>query len=247
MRRYRLDFHELRAFAALVLLVAPSLWLGMPEELSNINTPTFAQTTLPTSVHFPEFSRGYNVQPAQPMRSKYRLTAGPTEAHFYPTSFPDFKIRARFIGSNPNSEMHVTSAPGMETVSPSSWASDLGNPTQVTYRHIYPGVHLVYFGTNQEYRFGFQILSGVDPNLIRISFEGAKSIRLDPEGRLLLSNPAGEVRYRAPIVYQQKRMFPIQAKYFLDASSHVGIRLSPRDHSQPLFVEASMEPFVRAK
>ena len=51
---------------------------------------------------------------------------------------------------------------------------------RVQYEDVYPGVNLVYYGTNQrQLEYDFVIAPGADPNVIRMHFDGVDALRID--------------------------------------------------------------------
>src|SRR6185369_143467 len=69
-------------------------------------------------------------------------------------------------------------------------------------KEIYPGIDVVYYGSQQELEYDFVIGRGANPKLIRFSVEGADQVRLDKTGKLLLSLKHGEVSLNKPVIYQ---------------------------------------------
>jgi hypothetical protein len=68
---------------------------------------------------------------------------------------------------------------------------------------IYPGVDLVFYGKGGNLEYDLVIGPGADPRLIRFDLHGAKGIRLAREGGLVIPTEAGEVRWKAPVIYQK--------------------------------------------
>jgi uncharacterized protein (TIGR03437 family) len=75
----------------------------------------------------------------------------------------------------------------------------------VRYRGVYPGVDLVFrAGEREALEHDFVVAPGADPSRIRIRFEGATDITIDPEGDLVLTLENSVVRHRRPVIYQEE-------------------------------------------
>jgi hypothetical protein len=82
------------------------------------------------------------------------------------------------------------------------WRRNIPTYRKAYFKDIYPGIDVVYYGTQQELEYDFVIGPGANPKLIRFSVEGADKIRLDKSGKLLLSLKHGEVSLNKPVIYQ---------------------------------------------
>src|SRR5439155_1150007 len=70
---------------------------------------------------------------------------------------------------------------------------------------VYPGIDLVFYGSNNDLEYDFLVAPGADPTRIRLSFSGMESVHIDHEtGDLLTTIATGaELRTHRPRVYQQ--------------------------------------------
>ncbi len=64
---------------------------------------------------------------------------------------------------------------------------------------------MVYGGNGRELKSEFVVAAGADPSQIRLRYSGARPVRIDAQGGLVI--PAGdrELREEAPTVYQEER------------------------------------------
>ena len=86
---------------------------------------------------------------------------------------------------------------------PSRWHTDIAHYAKVRYGDIYPGVDLVYYGSQGQLEYDLVIAPGADPTAIRLGFEGSAQPTLDAHGNLILGMPGGEVIQQAPVIYQE--------------------------------------------
>ncbi len=98
---------------------------------------------------------------------------------------------------------------------PSQWQRDIPNFSRVKFEEVYPGVDLVYYGTDSDFRlrepggtlrgpqleFDFVVAPGADPKNIRLVLDAATST-IDAYGDLVIATEGGEVRFHKPVAYQ---------------------------------------------
>jgi uncharacterized protein (TIGR03437 family) len=72
---------------------------------------------------------------------------------------------------------------------------------RVRYRNAWPGIDVVFYGSAGQLEYDFIVAPHADPRRIRLEFEGARQIRSEG-GDLVLRTAAGELRQRAPAIYQ---------------------------------------------
>jgi hypothetical protein len=114
-------------------------------------------------------------------------------------------IRMRLEGANSSARISGASPlPGKSSYfignDPAKWHRDIPQFGRVQYEAVYPGVDLVYYGDQGQLEYDFRVAPAADPNQIALSFEGAGT-HID-SGDLVLSTANGDVRFRAPHVYQ---------------------------------------------
>jgi hypothetical protein len=84
----------------------------------------------------------------------------------------------------------------------SQWRTGVPNYRRVAYPEVYPGIDLVYYGNERQLEYDFVVKPGADLRRIRLQFAGARNIRADAAGDLLIDTAGGEIRERKPVVYQ---------------------------------------------
>jgi hypothetical protein len=127
---------------------------------------------------------------------------------------------------------------------PAKWRTKVPNYAKVKYEGIYSGIDLVYYG-NRSYgkegqlEYDFIVAPGADPRRIAIDISGAKRIRRDAQGDLVIKVGAGEIRWHKPVVYQDKdgAKQGIAARYAITDSNRVTFELAKYDASRALFID----------
>jgi hypothetical protein len=122
---------------------------------------------------------------------------------------------------------------------PASWRTNVPTYAKVKFEGVYPGIDLVYYGNQGQLEYDFVVAPGVDPNQIRLKFDGAGKLRLDEKGDLLLGSAGEEVRFEKPVVYQEVagRQQAVEGGYMLASGDRIGFQLGEYDHSQPLVID----------
>ena len=116
-------------------------------------------------------------------------------------------VRMQLAGANP--ELHPIGTeplPGTANYflgnDPAKWHTGVPTYARVRYRGVYPGVDLVYYGNQRQLEYDFVVAPGADPKPIQLRFDGAKSLKLDGAGNLVIAAVNGEVAFQKPVIYQ---------------------------------------------
>lgn len=119
------------------------------------------------------------------------------------------------------------------------WATNVPHYGGVEYRHVYPGVDLVYHGRHGQLEYDFVVAPGADPTAIVIEFAGADIIDIDRAGDLVLHTQEGAVRHLKPVVYQETSggRREIAAHYARRGRHRFGFRLADYDRRRPLVID----------
>ena len=121
---------------------------------------------------------------------------------------------------------------------PSQWGRH-AQFRQATYHGLYPGIDLVLHGDRREVEHDFIVRPGADPSRIRVRFSGQQSLRLSADGTLILSGAAGELRERAPVIYQETSngRRTIRGRYRRISAATLGFQIGHYDRSLPLVID----------
>ena len=126
---------------------------------------------------------------------------------------------------------------------PGRWRTDVPHFGRVRQRSVYPGIDLEYHGSQGYLEYDFVVAPGVDPSVIGLQFDGAKSMMLDAHGDLILRSVAGPLRQRRPLAYQdvdgERRVVP--SRYELRDGSTVGFEVGPYDVSRTLVIDPVLD------
>lgn len=164
-------------------------------------------------------------------------------------------LRMKLIGSNAEPLIRgIGEAPsrsnyfiGRDSV---KWRPNVPVYTGVEYEAVYPGIDMLYYGTDGELEYDFILTPGADPGLIKLGFEGAQGVEIDADGDLVLRTASGDLRQRKPVAYQEVNGIrqEIESRYYLSHNPEssgihepaVGVELGPYDPSKPLTIDPAL-------
>ena len=146
-------------------------------------------------------------------------------------------VRATFLGANDTPQMQGVEAMGranfMRGQDASAWRLGLPTHRKVRYADLYPGVDLVYSGTDGRVKSEFQVAAGADPDNIQLGYSADLSI--DSEGRL----HAGNLIESAPAIYQDSASgrTAVTGRYRLLNTRTAGFQVDAYDRTLPLVID----------
>jgi hypothetical protein len=124
-----------------------------------------------------------------------------------------------------------------------AWHADVPHYAQVRYTSVYPGIDLVYYGTEQgRVEFDFVVAPGRDPARIELGFDRTQQLRLDDGGNLIVSPRAGAraaVTFESPQIYQdiEGTRRTVEGRYVLRGRNRVGLHVRSYDRNRPLVID----------
>jgi len=115
------------------------------------------------------------------------------------------------VGANPRATIvREEPLPGVSNYlignDPRKWRTQIPAYARVRYRQVYPGIDLVYYGTeHSQLEYDFVVVPGADPNAIALHFSGGREPKLTRNGDLTIQLRDGsKLVQRAPVIYQLK-------------------------------------------
>src|SRR3989454_180590 len=122
---------------------------------------------------------------------------------------------------------------------PTKWKTNIPNYSKVRYEGVYPGVDLVFYGSQGRLEYDFVLGAGVNPEVVSLGVEGAKKTRLSLSGDLILRVGGGEVVFQKPSAYQVKGdgRVAVAARFVLTGAKRVGFEVGPHDSRLPLVID----------
>lgn len=163
-------------------------------------------------------------------------------------ALPDGQLTVEWMGANGETAVTGTNPlPGTANVyrgsDASRWQTNLPTYESVTYAALYPGIDLVYDGSEGLLKGTYHVAPGADPSLIGWRYRGGTAVTLDPSGgdlHIALTEKAA-VTEKAPVAYQvvNGRQQPVEAAYRLDGDT-VRFMLGAYDPALPLVIDPTL-------
>jgi len=123
----------------------------------------------------------------------------------------------------------------------SRWRPRIASYARVRYAQVYPGIDLVYYGTQSQLEYDFVLSPGADPRAVRMQFDPASKLSLNPEGDLVINGGEGTVVEKRPVIYQRdpasSARTEVKGGYVLLGRNTVGLRLERYDPARALVVD----------
>ena len=151
-------------------------------------------------------------------------------------------------GSNPQPKITgVDQLPGKVNYfignDPTQWHTDVQTFAKVKYAEVYPGIDLIFYGKENHLEYDFIVAQGANPAAIALKVNGARKMRIDSRGDVVVNVPGGEVRLQKPLIYQQvhgKRR-EVSGSYTIAADHRVRFSVANYDRSEPLVVDPVLD------
>ncbi|MGD0364978.1 MAG: SBBP repeat-containing protein, partial [Bryobacteraceae bacterium] len=125
---------------------------------------------------------------------------------------------------------------------PARWRTEIPTFGRVEYSAVYPGIDLAYYGNQGRLEYDFILAPGADPSAIRLAVDGARNIRVDDGGDLVLETAAGAVSFQKPAAYQEiaGTRRTVESHYVLAAGDEVRFAVGTYDSKEPLVIDPSL-------
>ena len=153
-------------------------------------------------------------------------------------------LRLRFLGANEGVRLAAARPlPGKVNYllgnDPSKWVTGIHTFGAVRYERLYPGVDARFYGRQGRLEYDLIVAPGADPSRIGLALSGARTLRLDARGNLLVRLPDGTLVQRRAHIYQliDGRRQPVAGRYVLHGGDRFGFRLGAYDTRRPLVID----------
>lgn len=180
----------------------------------------------------------------------YNLYLTANEAVMVAPAGPSAKpgvVRMKLKGANPSPAVQGLEAlPGYTNyligADSSQWRTGVKQYGKVKFTGVYPGIDMVYRFDKGNVEYDFIVAPGAKPWRILLGFEGAKGLRLDAKGNLVLRTETGEVTYKAPDLYQTlgSKRVPVKGRFVLASNNHVRFEVGNYVQSKELVIDPAL-------
>ena len=124
----------------------------------------------------------------------------------------------------------------------SRWRRGVPTYGRVAYPGVYSGIDLSYHATRGQLEYDFDVAPGADPSRIGLELRGARSLRVDERGRLVVTLARHTLVQEAPRVYQLRggEQRAVDGRYELRGPRSVGFSVGPYDRAAPLVIDPAI-------
>ncbi len=125
------------------------------------------------------------------------------------------------------------------------WADHVPRYRRLENRGFRKGVDLLFYGSDdRNLEYDLLLAPGVDPRSARMRIEGAKRMRIDSSGALVIETPnGGVIRQRKPVLYQNapEGRRSVAGAFEIGPGGEVGLRVTGHDPSLGLSIDPVIE------
>jgi hypothetical protein len=152
-------------------------------------------------------------------------------------------LRMKLAGGNSRAQLEgIGQMPGKVSYflgqHPKAWQTDVATYAKVKYSEVYRGIDLVYYGTESELEYDFNVAPGADSKAIGLTFDGAEKIEIAENGDLVLHTANGDVRQKKPFAYQEiDGVKKAVACNYLLSGNQVNFAVGAYDAQLPLVID----------
>ncbi|MYL21642.1 HYR domain-containing protein [Halobacillus litoralis] len=130
---------------------------------------------------------------------------------------------------------------------PTKWRSNISTFTDVVYRNVWPGIDLIFRGSEGQIKYEFMVQPGANINDIRFTYNGADELSLDSHGALCIDMPFGVLMDKRPVSYQEDHggQFHVESAFQLmtrgKGVDEITFKLKEGyDHQSPLIIDPGL-------
>ncbi len=126
---------------------------------------------------------------------------------------------------------------------PAGWVTGIETYRKIQYNQLYPGIDLLYEGTDGGIKSTFLVAPGADPSLIRSQYYGLTALSVNPDGSLAIITPAGVLTETAPYCYQviDGQKIDVPSSFVIHDADSVGFILGEYDREADLIIDPTLQ------
>jgi hypothetical protein len=155
----------------------------------------------------------------------------------------EFRLRLQHGGEHakPSPEMLLPGTVNyIQGKNRSDWHTSIPTFERLRYRDVYPGVDLVYHGSQDRLEFDFEVASHTSPARIQFRFDGAKTVECDRQGNLHVAGQDGSLTFQKPTLYQYGEgnlRLPVKGGFLVARDGSIRFSVGRYDSSKPLIID----------
>jgi centrosomal CEP192-like protein/beta-propeller repeat-containing protein len=153
-------------------------------------------------------------------------------------------LRLELEGANPQTQIAGTDPlPGRVNYftgnDPKKWHTDVPTYAKVKYSGVYPGIDLIFYGNPLSLEYDFIVAPGANPKAVALNVRGARHLRINSRGDVILSVPGGEVALQKPVIYQEVKgeRREVAGRYVIAGNHRITFSVPNYDRRKPLVLD----------
>ncbi len=144
-------------------------------------------------------------------------------------------VTLRFVPPSKGARLEGVGTPAPSTYITRGQTRSFRQYPKARIRHLYPGIDAAFYGHPGHLEYDLDLAPGASPDRIRIDVGGARNMRLDQQGNLIVETRSGEFRQLVPRVFQNGH--EVSARYVQLSADVFGFRLGKHDPASPLTID----------
>lgn len=158
-----------------------------------------------------------------------------------------FTLDVNFVGANSNTRLTgAEKQPGKVNIllgnDPRLWQRHLPTYSRAVYMNLYPGIDMSFSGSQKSIKYAFSVAPQANHRKIKLRYTGARSLRIDRKGNLIINAPSGTLRDRKPTAYQEigGHRVNVDAAFSLNRNV-IGFTVPDYDPNYTLYIDPQLE------
>jgi len=155
-------------------------------------------------------------------------------------------VHMAFEGSRPGEITGEQPLPGRANFfignDSSIWSTEVPTYGAIRYKDLYPGVDLVFKGTEAQLKHELVLSPGADPAQIVLTYSGQDNLSLEKDGSILIKTTTGNLTDSAPVCYQEINgsKKTVEGRYRLIEGQRIGFEIGSYDKSHSLVIDPAL-------
>ncbi|MBF0488536.1 MAG: SBBP repeat-containing protein [Nitrospirae bacterium] len=157
-------------------------------------------------------------------------------------------IRIKFVnpGADAKTITGIDELPGTSNYfignDPQKWRTNVPTYEKVKYEKVYPGVDMVVYGNQRQIEYDFVVGPHADYKQITLRVEGAKTLKVDKDGNLIIASKGGKMLMHKPLVYQETDGIKqeIKGRYAVGKGNLVSFNVADYDKNKELVIDPTL-------
>ena len=153
-------------------------------------------------------------------------------------------IRIEFAGANRMASLEGDTPTGGRSnyiagADRTRWITGVPHFERVRYRSIYPNADAVFYVRDRELEYDLELAPGADPRSLRLRISGARRLRLNPAGDLVIETDSGTLLQRRPAIFQSRNgvRTEVEGRYRVLRGGLVAFDVASYDRRLPLTID----------